>query len=126
MNLAVTPVKFNNYSATQNCKNNNSQQNFEGIQARLLRHSSEKASDMINTRTVTHRDMIIDRVLYSLEETAKKIGLNTDKLEKKGITIDFIPEESFSTRMTAFVKDKEGNVVQNEGNTLFARVKHGN
>lgn len=125
MNLAVTPVKFNNYSATQNCKNN-SQQNFEGLTAKLLRHSTESKAEMLNSNTVKHRDMIIDRTMHALEEVAKKIGLNTEKLEQRGLTLDFIPEERYSTRMTAFLKDKSGNVVQNEGRPIYAKVKRGN
>lgn len=126
MNLSITPVNFNNYSAAQNCKNNNSQQNFEGLTARLLRHSSETPKEIINTKTVQHRDMIIDRVMARLEETAKLIGLNTEKLEQRGLILDFIPEERYSTRMTAFLKDKSGNVVQNEGRPIYAKVKRGN
>lgn len=124
MNLSITPVKFNNYSATQNCKNN-SQQNFEGLPAQLLRHSSETAEEVLNTNTVRHRDMIIDRVMSKLEETARAIGLDTEKLEQRGLMLDFIPEERYSTRMTAFLKDKDGNVVQNEGRPIFAKVKRG-
>ena len=126
MNLAVTPVKFNNYSATQNCKNNNSQQNFEGMTAKLLTHVKENPEAMLNTSTVKHRDMIIDRTMHALEEVAKKIGLNTDKLEQRGMTLDFHPEECYSTRMTAFLKDKDGKCVTNEaGCPIFAKVKRG-
>lgn len=125
MNLAVTPVKFNNYSATQNCKKNNSQQNFEAIPAKLFTHSSESAEAMLNTATVRQRDILIDRFLGALELTAKEIGFDTEKLAKKGYMLEFHPEDPYSTRMTAFLT-KDGSTIRNSsGCPIFGRVKRG-
>ncbi|MCM1009746.1 MAG: hypothetical protein NC390_02550 [Fusobacterium sp.] len=125
MNLAVTPVKFNNYSATQNCKKNNSQQNFEAIPAKLLTHASESAEAMLNTSTVRKRDMLIDGFLAALEHTAKEIGFDTEKLATKGYMLEFRPNATYSTSMTAFLTKDGSTIRNNKSCPVFARVQNG-
>ncbi len=121
MNLAVTPVKFNNYSATQNCKNN-SQQNFGALQVKLSQLKEEAGSLIIPTRK---RDIVLDIFSYHFEKTVEKLGLKSEKLERDGYVLDFIPEFPHSTKMTAFLKDKTGNIVQNEGIPVYTKIRSG-
>ncbi len=123
MNLAVTPVKFNNYSATQNCKRNNSQQNFEALPVKLTPLKEEIGKLITPARK---RDMVIDRFQYHFEKTVEKLGLKSEKLEKEGYILDFIPEYPNSSKMTAFLKDKKGNIVQDkEGIPVMTKVRSG-
>lgn len=121
MNLAVTPVKFNNYSATQNCKNN-SQQNFGTLQVKLTPLKEEMGKLITPARK---RDIVIDKFSYYFEKTVEKLGLRSERLEKDGYLLDFIPEYPHSTKMTAFLKDKTGNVVQNEGIPVMTKIRSG-
>lgn len=121
MNLAVTPVKFNNYSATQNCKNN-SQQNFGALQLKLSKLKEEAGSLVTPTRK---RDIILDIFSYHFENTVKKLGLKSEKLEKDGYILDFIPDFPHSSKMTAFLKDNTGNIVQHEGRPVYTKIRSG-
>lgn len=110
MTLTITPVKFNNYSATQNYrKNNNQNQNFEGLPVRVFCHP-EEGRDILNS--VRKRDIIVDRFTAKLEEVAQQIGINTNKMDEQGYSVEFIPKFAFSSKMSAILKNKEQNIVQ--------------
>lgn len=124
MNLSITPVNFNNYSATQNCKRNNNQtQNFEALRIRVFSHP-EEGSDLLNARR--KRDMLADRFTARFEEIAEKIGVNTNKMDEQGYSLEFIPKFAFSSKMSAILKNKDQNIVQGSDRLpLMVDVKRG-
>jgi len=124
MNLSITPINFNNYSTTQNCRRNNQTQNFESLRVRVFRHP-EEGKDILNT--IRKRDMVVDRFTAKFEEIAEKIGVNTNKMDEQGYSVEFIPKFAFSSKMSAILKNKEQNIVQGTDRLpLMIDLKRGN
>ena len=112
MNLTITPV------GVQSHKNN--QQNF-GIKMAQMRHIDETLP--IPTFVRQKRDIVMDIFESHANKIAKETGVNLKALDEKNMTLDFIPKYPNSSKMTAFLKDKNGEVVQNQGYPVFVDVK---
>ncbi len=127
MNLAIGPINCKaNCSQTQNCRKN-SQQNFDGLKSRLLPHATEKQSDIVNTFVVKKRDILIDKFIGHFDNAAKKIGLNTENLEKKGYHADFVPEYPNSSKLIMIFKDAKDGIVSNaQKNAVCIKVRNDN
>lgn len=126
MNLSITPVNVrNNYSATPNCKRNNNQaQNFEGLQARVFRHP-EDGKDIL--KVFEKRDKVVDRFMCKLEEVAQQLGVNTNKMEEQGYSVEFVPKFAFSSKMSAILKNKDQNIVQGKDHLpVMTNIHRGN
>lgn len=108
MNLSITPVNFNNYSATRNCRNNNQSQNFEALPVTVFRHPAE-TRDVL--KAFEKRDKVIDVFTGVLEEAAKRLGINTDKLAEEGFSLVAIPKFRHSSKMRVELVDKNCDVV---------------
>ncbi len=122
MNLSITPVNFNNYSAAKNC--NNQSQKFEGLQARVFRHP-EDGRDILNA--IRKRDMVVDRFLAKFEEVAETLGVNTDKMDQQGYSLEFVPKFAFSSKMSAMLKNKSQNFVEGRDRLpIMVDLKRGN
>lgn len=108
MNLSITPVNFNNYSAARNCRNNNQSQNFEALPVTVFRHPAE-TGDVL--RAFEKRDKVIDVFTGVLEEAAKRLGINTDKMAEEGFSLVAIPKFRHSSKMRVDLVDKHHDVV---------------
>ncbi len=109
MNLSISPINFNNHSAAQNCRRNNNQtQNFQALPITVFQHPAE-SRDVI--KAFERRDRVIDVFCGVLEETAKRIGLDTDKMAEKGFSLEFIPKFRSSSKMRVSLVDKKHDVV---------------
>ena len=112
MTLAITPVNVNHTHSHQNYKTNNSQnQNFGALQAQFKPH----------TKIARKADILLDKFLYHFENTAKRIGLDTEKLEKKGyvLVLDSTKVDDMDLGiLNGVLKNKNGEVVKNNGKTV--------
>lgn len=109
MNLAITPVGVNNTYSHQNY-NRNSNQNFGALQAQFRPQA----------RIARNADIILDKFLYHFESAAKRIGLDTEKLEKKGYSLylDSTKTEDMDYGMISGVLKKNGEIVKNNGKSI--------
>lgn len=122
MNLSITPVNFNNYSAAQNSKNQS--QNFGAIQARVFRHPEDGKDILYAFRK---RDMVVDKFLAKFEEVAESLGINTDKMTEQGYSLEFVPKFAFSSKMSAMLKNKSQNFVPGKDRLpIMVDLKRGN
>ncbi len=112
MNLAITPVNVNHTHSHQNYKTNNSQnQNFGALQAQFKPQ----------TRIARNADILLDKFLYHFENMAKRIGLDTEKLEKKGyvLVLDSTKVDDMDLGiLNGVLKNKNGEVVKRNGKSV--------
>ncbi len=112
MNLTITPVNVNSTLPHQNNNSHQTQnQNFGALQAQFKPQ----------TRIPREADIILDKFLFHFENIAKRIGLDTQKLENKGIKLclDSSKTEDMDLGiLKGVIKNKDGNVVKNNGKTL--------
>ena len=95
MNLSITPVNFNNYSAAQNSKNQS--QNFGAIQARVFRHPEDGKDILYAFRK---RDMVVDKFLVKFAFSSKMSAMLKNKSQ------NFVPGKD---RLPIMVDLKRGN-----------------
>lgn len=113
MNLTITPVSVSNTHPQQNyTRNNNSQnQNFGALQAQFKPQ----------TRIPRDADMLLDKFLYHFENIAKRIGLDTQKLEKKGYSLFLDSTKTDDMDMgilNGVLKNKNGEIVKSNGKSI--------
>jgi len=112
MNLTITPVSVSNTPSYQNyTRNNNSQnQNFGALTAQFKPQ----------TRIPRNADILLDKFLYHFENAAKRIGLDTQNLEKKGYSLflDSTKTEDMDYGMISGVLKKNGEIVKNNGKSI--------
>ena len=112
MNLAITPVNVNHTHSHQNYTKNNSQtQNFGALQAQFKPQ----------TRIARNADMLLDKFLYHFENMAERIGLDTEKLEKKGyvLVLDSTKADDMDLGiLNGVLKNKNGEVVKRNGKSI--------
>lgn len=103
---AITPVmNTNTYSVQQNHKYNNQQQNFGAMRTQFKNLSISRKADEISEAFVCH-----------FEDVAKKIGVDTEKLSKKGYSLivngaDY--GKNYDEVLAVALVDKNGKIIQN-------------
>ena len=116
MNLAITPVSVSHTHSHQNYKSNNSQnQNFGALIAQYKPQ----------TKISRNADILLDKFLYHFENIAKKIGLDTEKLEKKGYSLflDSTKTEDMDYGiLSGVLKNKNGEIVKGNGKILDCTI----
>lgn len=116
MNLAITPVSVSHTHSHQNYKSNNSQnQNFGALNAQFKPQ----------TKISRNADILLDKFLYHFENIAKKIGLDTEKLEKKGYSLflDSTKTEDMDYGiLSGVLKNKNGEIVKGNGKILDCTI----
>lgn len=113
---AITPVmNTNTYSVQQNHKHNNQQQNFGALQAQFNPGGKISRS----------ADILLDKFLYHFENVAKKIGLDTQKLEQKGynLCLDSTKKEDMDLGiLNGVLKNKNGETVKGNGKYIDCTI----
>ena len=108
MNLSITPVQFNKpYTTSCNCKRK-SQQSFQALPVEIRRLPGEKELPL---NVLSKRDKAVDAFTGVVEAVASRLGINTQKLEKEGYSVEFMPKFKFSSKMKASLKNKQQEVV---------------
>lgn len=109
MNLSISPISFNNYSATQNYRRNNNQtQNFQALPITVFQHPAE-SRDVI--KAFEKRDKVVDVFSGVFEEISKRIGIDTNKMAENGFSLEFIPKFRSSSKMRVSLVDKKHDIV---------------
>lgn len=112
---AITPVMNTNTYSIQNHKNNNQNQNFGTLQA------SFKPAAKISRSA----DILLDKFLYHFENVAKKIGLDTQKLEQKGynLCLDSTKIDDMDMGiLNGVLKNKNGENVKGNGKYIDCTI----
>lgn len=112
MNLTITPVNVNHTFSHKNQTPNTAQnQNFGAMN--VLYKTSPNQSPTVCRQI----DTLTGKFLYHFETMAKKIGLNTDKLNQKGFQLE-INSKDFDQfdDITVNLLDKDGKIIQNHCN----------
>lgn len=71
--------------------------------------------------------MVVDRFLAKFEEVAETLGVNTDKMDQQGYSLEFVPKFAFSSKMSAMLKNKSQNFVEGRDRLpIMVDLKRGN
>lgn len=112
MTLTITPVSVTNTSLQQNKSNNNMKnQSFGALQAQFKPQ----------TRISRSADILLDKFLYHFENIAKKIGLDTEKLEKKGYSLylDSTKTDDMDLGiLNGVIRNNKGEIVKGNGKNI--------
>jgi len=119
MNLTITPNITNNYNS-QNCKRNNSQQNFGELSARLMKHAKE--SDLFAECARLKRDKTIDALLGHFNALIKKEGKSTKQLEDAGYSLAFYPKYAGGSPMSCKLVNRDGDALFINGREVAVNV----
>lgn len=112
MNLTITPVNVNQTFSQRNQSRNIAQnQNFGAMNVNVRNKPSFSREC----------DILVDKFLYHVENGFKKIGLNTDDLNKKGYVLDINAKDyDWYGDINASFLDKKGELIQNDCSTSVA------
>lgn len=119
MNLSITPINFNNqYSGTRNCrKNNNQNQDFGALRIKL--------NNTTSNRIPRATDEILETFLGHFEAFAKKIGVDTDKLTKKGLCLNVFTDSHDEGALTGILINAKDEPICRLGHVLDCRILDG-
>lgn len=119
MNLAITPINFNNqYSGTQNCrKSNNQNQNFGALKI--------KFNNTTGTNVPRITDEILDTFSGHFEAFAKRIGVDTDLFTKRGLYLNIFTDSRDEGALTGILNNMKNEPVCRHGHVLDCRIIDG-